>query len=40
MTNVLNKKIPKNISEKRECKRQTNLKNPKNIFSTGDVYCQ
>ena len=40
MTNALDRKIPKNISEKYKYKRQINLKNPKNIFLIGNIYYQ
>jgi hypothetical protein len=38
MVNASDKKIPENISEKRKYKKQTDLKNPKNILSTGNIY--
>ena len=40
MTNASDRKISENISEKRERKRQADLKNPKNIFSTDNAYHQ
>ena len=40
MTNALNKKISENISEERRCKKQVDLKNPKNIFSTDNAHHQ
>ena len=40
MANASDRRIPKNISEKRKCKRQINAENPKNIFSTDDIYYQ
>ena len=38
MANVSDRKIPKNIFKERKYKKQVNLENPKNIFSTGNIY--
>ena len=40
ITNVSDRRIPENISEKRKYKKQTDLKNSKNIFLISNAYYQ